>query len=126
MFKNIEYGEGSHPICKFWLDTPIEVRNFGSVTLITTKLSDDMSRIDTWVVSDEVGRVYFNPLRKRTQNLEGGQELITCVDEAVRLTQDYTKQSREENFISNDGLRESVRRIVSEIVYKKLDENKNK
>lgn len=126
MFKNIEYGEGSHPICKFWLDTPIEVRNFGSVTLITTKLSDDMSRIDTWVASDEVGRVYFNPLRKRTKNLEGGQELITCVDEAVRLTQDYTKQSREENFISNDGLRESVRRIVSEIVYKKLDENKNK
>ena len=126
MFKNIEYGEGSHPICKFWLDTPIEVRNFGIVTLIATKLSDDMSRIDTWVVSDEVGRVYFNPLRKRTQNLEGGQDLITCVDEAVRLTQDYTKQSREENFISNDGLRESVRRIVSEIVYKKLDENKNK
>lgn len=120
MFKNIEYGEGSHPVCKFWLNAPIDVRNFGTVAIIITKLSDDASRIDIWVVSKEVGRVYLNPLMKRMQNLEGGQELLLYVDEAIKLTQDYTKKSRDENYISNDGLWESVRKIVSEMVYKKL------
>lgn len=124
-FKHIEYGEGSHPICKFWLGTPLDVRNFGTVAIVIAKLSDDMSRIDTWVVSKEVGRVYFNPLRKRIQNLEGGQELTAYVDEAIRLTQDYTKKSREENNFSNDTLRECVRRIISEMVYAKLPEKKN-
>lgn len=123
-FKHIEYGEGSHPICKFWLDTPLDVRNFGTVFVVIAKLSDDMSRFDTWVVSKEVGRVYFNPLRKRIQNLQGGQELTTFVDEAIKLTQDYTKKSREENHISNGNLRECVRRIISEMVYAKLSENK--
>ena len=126
MFKNIEYGEGSHPVCKFWLNTPIDVRNFGTVAIIITKLSDDVSRIDTWVVSKEVGRVYLNPLMKRVQNLEGGQELLSCVNEAIKLTQDYTKKSREENYISNDELRENVRKIVSEIVYSKLNEKKRR
>ena len=124
MFKNIEYGEGSHPICKFWLSAPIDVRNFGTVGIIIAKLSDNDSRIDVWAVSKEVGRVYLNPLMKRIQNLEGGQELLSYVDEAIKLTQDYTKKSREENYISNDGLWESVRKIVSEIVYSKLNENK--
>ena len=126
MFKNIEYGEGSHPVCKFWLDTPIDVRNFGTVEIITAKLSDDTSRIDVWVVSKEVGRVYLNPLMKRIQTLEGGQELLSCVNEVIKLTQDYTKKSREENYISNDELRENVRKIVSEIVYRKLNENKRR
>ena len=126
MFKNIEYGEGSHPVCKFWLDTPIDVRNFGTVEIITAKLSDDTSRIDVWVVSKEVGRVYLNPLMKRIQTLEGGQELLSCVNEVIKLTQDYTKKSREENYISNDELWESVRKIVSEIVYRKLNENKRR
>ena len=125
-FKHIEYGEGSHPLCKFWLGTPIDVRNFGTVVLITAKLSDDMSRIDTWVVSKEVGRVYFNPLRKRVQTLENGQELTAFVDEAIRLTQDYTRKTREENNFSNDSLRECVRRIISEMVYGKLAENERK
>lgn len=126
MFKNIEYGEGSHPVCKFWLNAPIDVRNFGTVVIIIAKLSDDTSRIDIWTVSKEVGRVYLNPLMKRMQNLEGGQELLSLVDEAIKLTQDYTKKSREENYISNDELWESVRKIVSEIVYRKLNENMRK
>ena len=124
MFNNIEYCEGSRPICKFWLNKPIEISKFGAVFLIIAKLSDDLSRIDTWVVSNEVGRVYFNPLRKRIQNLEGGQELLLCVDEAIKLTQDYTKKSREKNYVSNDVLREAVKKIVSEIVYSKLGKNK--
>ena len=124
MFNNIEYCEGSRPICKFWLNKPIEISKFGTVFLIIAKLSDDISRIDTWVVSNEVGRVYFNPLRKRIQNLEGGQELLLCVDEAIKLTQDYTKKSREKNYVSNDVLREAVKKIVSEIVYSKLGKNK--
>lgn len=126
MFKNIEYGEGSHPVCKFWLNTPIDVKNFGTVAVIIAKLSDDTSRIDVWAVSKEVGRVYLNPLMKRVQNLEGGQELLSCVNEAVKLTQDYTKKSREENYISNDELWESVRKIVSKIVYSKLNESKRR
>ena len=126
MFKNIEYGEGSRPVCKFWLNDPIDVRNFGTVAIIIAKLSDDTSRIDIWAVSKEVGRVYLNPLMKRMQNLEGGQELLSCVNEAIKLTQDYTKKSREENYISNDELWESVRKIVSEIVYRKLNENKRR
>jgi hypothetical protein len=48
------------------------------------------------------------------------------VNEAIKLTQDYTKKSREENYISNDELWESVRKIVSEIVYRKLNENKRR
>lgn len=126
MFKNIEYGEGSHPVCKFWLNTPIDVRNFGTVAVIIAKLSDDTSRIDVWAVSKEVGRVYLNPLMKRLQNLKGGQELLSCANEAVKLTQGYTKKSREENYISNDELWESVRKIVSEIVYSKLNESKKR
>ena len=126
MFKNIEYGEGSHPVCKFWLNAPIDVRNFGTVAIIIAKLSDDTSRIDIWTVFKEVGRVYLNPLMKRLQNLEGGQELLSCVNEVIKLTQDYTKKSREENYISNDELWESVRKIVSEIVYRKLNENKKR
>jgi hypothetical protein len=126
MFKNIEYGEGSHPVCKFWLSAPIDVRNFGTVGIIIAKLSDNDSRIDVWTVSNEVGRVYLNPLMKRMQNLEGGQELLSCVNEAIKLTQDYTKKSREGNYVSNDGLWESVRKIVSEIVYRKLNENKRR
>lgn len=124
MFKFIEYGEGSHPVCKFWLNAPIDVRNFGTVIIIIAKLSDDTSRIDIWTVSKEVGRVYLNPLMKRMQNLEGGQELLSCVYEAVKITKDYTKKSREENYISNDELWECVRRIISEMVYKKLNENR--
>jgi hypothetical protein len=126
MFKNIEYGEGSHPVCKFWLSAPIDVRNFGTVGIIIAKLSDNDSRIDVWTVSKEVGRVYLNPLMKRLQNLEGGQELLSHVNEAIKLTQDYTKKSRDENYISNDGLWENVRKIVSEIVYSKLNENKRR
>ena len=126
MFKNIEYGEGSHPVCKFWLDTPIDIRNFGTVAIITAKLSEDTSRIDVWAVSKEVGRVYLNPLMKRMQNLEGGQELLSCVNEVIKLTQDYTKKSREENHISNDELWESVRKIVSEMVYRKLNEKQKR
>lgn len=126
MFKNIEYGEGSHPVCKFWLNTPIDASNFGTVGIIIAKLSDNDSRIDIWIVSNEVGRVYLNPLMKRIQTLEGGQELLSCVNEVIKLTQDYTKKSREENHINNDELRESVRKIVSEIVYSKLNEKKRR
>jgi hypothetical protein len=79
-----------------------------------------------WTVSNEVGRVYLNPLMKRLQNLEGGQELLSHVNEAIKLTQDYTKKSRDENYISNDGLWENERKIVSEIVYSKLNENKRR
>ena len=126
MFKNIEYGEGSHPVCKFWLSAPIDVSNFGTVGIIIAKLSDNDSRIDVWTVSKEVGRVYLNPLMKRLQSFEDGHELLSCVNEAVKLTQDYTKKSREENYVSSDGLWESVRKIVSEIVYRKLNENKRR
>ena len=125
-FKHIEYGEGSHPLCKFWLETPLDVRNFGAVAIVIAKLSDDMSRIDNWVVSKEVGRVYFNPLRKRIQSLEGGQELTAYVDEAIRITQDYTRKSRDENHFSNNNLRECVRRIISEMMYEKLSENERR
>lgn len=120
MFKNIEYGEGSHPVCKFWLNKPIDVKSIGVVFMIIGKLSDDASRIDTWIISKETGRLYLKPFIKRLQNTEEGRELLSCAEEAVKLTKEYTKKSREENYFSNDGLWESVRKIVSEMVYKKL------
>lgn len=126
MFSNIEYGEGSQPICKFWLSKPIEVKNIGAVYMIVGKLSDNTSRIDIWAVAKDTGRVYLNPLMKRVQNLDGGNELLSCVNEVIKLTQDYTKKSREENYVSNDGLWECVRKIVSEMVYRKLNESKVK
>ena len=94
MFKNIEYGEGSHPVCKFWLNAPIDARNFGTVGIIIAKLSDNDSRIDIWIVSKEVGRVYLNPLMKRLQSIEGGQELLSCVNEAIKLTKNVSGKPR--------------------------------
>lgn len=120
MFDNIEYGEGTRPLCKFTLREPVQLGNVGTVYEIDARLSEDLSRVDVWLVSEQNGRVYWQAVRRRLQD----SGIVSFVEEAMKLTKEHTKTSREQNFASNDMLREAVRRIVSEIVYGSLNEGK--
>ena len=121
LFSNIEYGEGTRPYCKFNLLKPIQDGKFGNIYRIDAALSEDLRRIDVWLISKENGKIYYPAVRNRFDgNMKEGMENI--VSEIISLTKDYTKQQRQQNYVSTDTLNE----IVSKVVRKTLLETVNK
>lgn len=118
-FANIECGEGNRPLCKFWLNEPLNAGAVGNVNRIDVGLSEDGSRFDVWVVSEENGRLFYKLVRKKVAP-EAARRLEDCISQALEFAKQETLKNREANYAPTQMLRESVRKIVAEYVRKQL------
>ena len=118
-FAKIECGEGNRPLCKFWLNEPINAGGVGNVNRIDVGLSEDGSRFDVWVVSEENGRLFYKLVAKKMPS-EVAQRMEECISQALELAKQETLKNREANYAPTQMLRESVRKIVAEHVRKQL------
>lgn len=119
-FSDVKYGKGGKPFCKFRLSKEINAGFVGTVYGIDVALSDDLSRYDIWLESEENGNVYYRGVMKRLP--EGiASEIYDAVSEAVGVTKEYTRKFREENFLGQDSagdrIMESIRRSVKNALY---------
>lgn len=123
-FKGIQYGKGTRPLCKFTLSQPIKLGVIGNVYRIDAALSEDGSRIDVWLVSEENGRLFYNAIRKKVPQ-EMASELNAVLSDVVNSTKEHTKNTRSANYINTDELREELKRVVSDVIRKKVYEHLN-
>ena len=123
LFYKIECGEGTHPLCQFWLNEPIEAGILGNIERVDLKLADDDKMFHVWVISKEKGRVYYKLVRNKVPS-EAAKRIGDCVLEALNIATIKTRENREGMKKPSEMLRESVRKIVSEYVKTKiLNEN---
>ena len=106
-------------MCKFWLNELINAGVVGNVNRIDVGLSEDGSRFDVWIVSEEKGRLFYKLVAKKMPS-EVARRMEECISQALELTKQETLKNREANYAPTQMLRESVRKIVAEYVRKQL------
>lgn len=121
MFAKVEYGEGTRPMCRFMLDTPVDTGIMNGIFRVDAQISEDMSTFYVWFVNRENGRVLYNAIRKRLPE-EYRQSIESVVNKVVSLTKQQTLKNREANYASNAMIQESVRKSLDKY-FGRVDEH---